>query len=127
GPKDVARIRLMEIQIQREAVKLNREREQLLSEVRVIMQGWTSRLQTRLELLMRSVLPPLLDGRSAREIGRILRSKVGQAWNEERLKVGFDIDKDTGRLSASDKTNVIPFAPAKVAKKTDPGEVATVL
>jgi len=120
GPKDVARINLMRIQALREQVRLNRESEQLLGEVKQLMREWSSRLLVRLDRLARTDLPPLLCDKNPREIGRILRDKMRRAWNDTPLRVCVDIDEDTGKLRARDVTNVIEFHPPKTTRKTDP-------
>lgn len=109
GPKDTARIRLMELQALREETRLNREREILVGEVKAILQAWSGRLQLRLDHLARTELPPILDGKPAREIGRIIRDKMVKAWNETPFKVCVELDKATGKLRARDVTNVIEF------------------
>lgn len=119
GPKDLARIKLMEIQTMREETRLNKERQELLGEVKALMVEWSSKLLLRLDRLARTELPPLLDGKPVRQVGRLIRDKMRDAWNQTPLRVKIDIDPGTGRLRAKDVTNVIEFKPAKVAKKAD--------
>jgi hypothetical protein len=79
--KDLTRIKLMELQIEREAVKLDRERHDLLREVGTIVSCWIDRLRTRLEKLVSTELPPVLHMREAREIAPVARSKFRDTYN----------------------------------------------
>jgi hypothetical protein len=80
--KDNTRISLMELQIQREAVKLDRERGDLLKEIGGIIGGDLERLRTLQARLLRFELPPLLEMRPARQIEKIILDKWRNAWNE---------------------------------------------
>jgi hypothetical protein len=92
--KDNTRITLMELQIQREAVKLDRERGDLHNEVFAYLRGRLEVLRTRLERLVRFELPPLLEMRPARQIEKITRDKFHTTWNE------FCHEHDEGTVKA---------------------------
>jgi hypothetical protein len=79
--KDNTRITLMELQIQREAVKLDRERGDLHNEVFAYLRGRLEILRTRLERLVRFELPPVLEMRPARQIAEITRDKFRATWD----------------------------------------------
>ncbi len=82
SPKDAARIRLMELQIQREEVKLNKERGDLINEAGAVFKGRLDMLFTRLERLLRFDLPPVLEQRPARQISETLRARLIGTWND---------------------------------------------
>ena len=82
GLKDKTRVSLMELQIQREAVKLDRERGDQLNEMHAILKSRIETFRGRLDRLLRYELPPVLEQRGAREIANILGERVRKLWNE---------------------------------------------
>jgi hypothetical protein len=93
--KDNTRISLMELQIQREAVKLDRERGDFLNEVEAILKSRLETLRGRLERLWRFELPPVLAERPARQIEKIIRDRSRGVWN------GFCSEAGNGKAAAS--------------------------
>jgi hypothetical protein len=80
--KDSTRISLMELQIQREAVKLDRERGDQLNEMHAILKSRIETFRGRLDRTLRYELPPILEQRGAREIAKILGDRFHKIWNE---------------------------------------------
>jgi len=63
GLKDKTRVSLMELQIQREAVRLDKERGDSLNEMHTILKSRIETFRNRLEKLLRYELPPVLEQR----------------------------------------------------------------
>jgi hypothetical protein len=82
GVKDKTRVTLMELQIQREAMKLSRERGDQLTEMHAILRSRIEIFRGRLERALRYELPPILEQRGAREIEKICMDRLRKIWNE---------------------------------------------
>jgi hypothetical protein len=89
--KDDTRIKLLELQIQHEAVKLEKARNALITEGKIYFRGRLEQLWARLERLIRWELPPILESRTARQISTIAHEKLREAWNSFCAEVGAEL------------------------------------
>ncbi|TMP91679.1 MAG: hypothetical protein E6L08_10530 [Verrucomicrobia bacterium] len=102
GLKDKTRVSLMELQIQREAVRLDKERGDSLNEMHTILKSRIETFRNRLEKLLRYELPPVLEQRGAREIEKICVDRLRKIWDEWCREAGDRVrDRVRDRRSAT--------------------------
>ena len=92
----------MELQIQREAVRLDKERGDSLNEMHTILKSRIETFRNRLEKLLRYELPPVLEQRGAREIEKICVDRLRKIWDEWCREAGDRVrDRVRDRRSAT--------------------------
>jgi hypothetical protein len=91
GPKDAKRISLMDVQIQREQVKLERERRDIDKLIYERSYALAQDFKGRIDHLFQRELPVAVAERPIHQVAKICNTKINQLWNEYSSDIFADL------------------------------------